>query len=51
MVIEVTFIPIGENYLIVDRGGAAYIGELGNAIKSHISIYIPIWCGLECPVQ
>ena len=42
---------IKENYLIVDRGGAVYIGELGHGFNPPVSIHIPICCVMECPVQ
>ena len=38
-------------YLIVDRGGAAYVGELGHGFKAPVSIHIPIWCVMDCTVQ
>ena len=40
-----------EEYLIVDRGGAAYVGELGHGLKPLISIHIARWCVMDCPVQ
>ena len=50
-VIKVAVMSIGENYLIFDRGGTTYIGELGRGFKPPVSLYIPIWCVMECPVQ
>ena len=46
-----TIVPIEEDYLIVDRGGAAYVGELGHGLKSPVSIYVSIWFVVDCPVQ
>ena len=40
-----------EYYLIVDRGGAAYVVELGHGFKPLISIHITRWCLMDCPVQ
>ena len=42
---------IEEQYIIVDKGGAAYLGELGYGFKRPISIYIPRWCAVDCPLQ
>ena len=40
-----------EEYLIVDRGGAVYVGYLVHELKPPISIHVAIWCLMECPVQ
>ena len=50
-VVKVTVMSIEEYYLIFDRGGATYIGELGHGFKPPISIHIPILCVMDCPVQ
>ena len=42
---------IQEKYLIVDRGGATYIGKLGHGFKPSFSIKITIWCVVDCPFQ
>ena len=40
-----------RKYIIVDRRGPTYVGELGNVFKLPISIHIPIWCVMDSPVQ
>ena len=42
---------IKEDYLIVERGGGTYIGELGHGLKPPISIHVARWCVMDCPVQ
>ena len=42
---------IEEKYLVVERGGATYFGELGHGFKPPISIHIPRWCVMDRPVQ
>ena len=44
-------VAVEEKYLIVDRGGAAYVGELDHGFKPPISIHIPRWCVVDCTVQ
>ena len=51
VVIKVTIISIKEKYMIVDRGGAAYLRSLGRGFNPPVSIHIPIWCVIEFPVQ
>ena len=46
-----TIVSIEEEYLIVDRVGTAYVGELGHGIKPPVSIHIARWCVMDCPVQ
>ena len=46
-----TIVSIEAEYLIVDRIGAVYVGELGHEIKSPVSIHVYIWCVVDCPVQ
>ena len=46
-----TIFSIKEDYLIVDRGGAAYVGILGHGLNPPLSIYVSIWCVMDCPVQ
>ena len=43
--------PIKEYYLIFDRGGAAYVGELGHGLKPPISIHVARGCVMDFPVQ
>ena len=42
---------INEKYMIFYMGGTAYVGRLGHGFKPHISIFIPIWCVMDCPFQ
>ena len=42
---------IGKNDLIVDMEGNTYVGKLGRGFKTTVSIHIPIWCVMDCPVQ
>ena len=42
---------IKEDDLIVDRGGATSIGELGHGLKPPVSIHVAIWCVVDCLVQ
>ena len=46
-----TIMSIGEEYLIVDRGGTTYVGELGHGLKPPISIHVARWCVMDCTVQ
>ena len=46
-----TILFIKEYDLTVDRGGAAYVGELGHGLKPPISIHVARWCVMDCPVQ
>ena len=46
-----TIVSIKEEYPIVDRGGTAYVGELGHSLKPPVSIHVVRWCVMECPVQ
>ena len=48
---EMTIVSIKEEYLIVDRGGTAYVGELGHGLKPPISIHAARWCVMDCPVK
>ena len=50
-VVEVTIVSTEEEYLIFDRGGAAYVGELGHGLNPTVSIHVSIWCVMDCPVQ
>ena len=38
--LEITIVFIKEESLIVDRGGAAYVGELGHELKPPVSIHV-----------
>ena len=40
-----------EKYLIFDRGGATYVGELSHGFKPPISIHIPRFYVIDCKVQ
>ena len=42
---------IKEEYLIFDRGGATYVGELGHGLKPPVSIRVSRWCVMDCPLQ
>ena len=42
---------IEEEYLIFDRGGTAYVGELGHCLNPPVSIHETRWCVMDCPVQ
>ena len=46
-----TIVSIEEEYLIVDRRCAAYVGALGHGLKPPVSIYVAIWCVMDCTVQ
>ena len=46
-----TIVSIKEEYLIVDRGGTAYVGKLGHGLKPPVSIHVARWCVVDCPVQ
>ena len=50
-VIELNVISIEKNYLNVDREGATYVVEFSHVFNTHVSIHIPIWCLMCCPVQ
>ena len=45
------FISIDESYLIVDRVGDTYGGELGRVFKPPVSIHKTRYCLMDCPVQ
>ena len=51
MIAGITIVSIKEEYLIVDRGGTAYGGELGHGLKPPVSIHVARWCVMDCPVQ
>ena len=46
-----TSVSTKEKYLIVDRGGAACVGELGHGFNPPSSIHIPRWFVMDCPFQ
>ena len=46
-----TIMSFEEDYLIVYRGGATCVGELGHGLKPPISINLSIWCVMEFPIQ
>ena len=50
-VFEMTIVYIEEEYLILDRGGDTYVGELGHGINTPVSICVARWCVMDCPVQ
>ena len=39
-IVEMTIVSIEEEYLIVDKGGTAYVGELGHGLKPPVSILL-----------
>ena len=49
--VEVNIVSIKEEYLIVDRGCAAYVGYLGHGIMPPVPIHVSIWCVMDYPVQ
>ena len=46
-----TIVSVEEEYLIIDRGGTTYVGELGHGVKPPVSIHVAILCVIDCPVQ
>ena len=46
-----TTVSIEEEYIIVDRGVATYVGELGHGLNPPISIHVDRWCVMDFPVQ
>ena len=40
-----------EKYLIFDRVGATYVGELGHVFEQPFSVHIPRWCVVYCTFQ
>ena len=46
-----TIVSTKEKYLIFERGGTAYVRELGHGLKRPVSIHVAIWCVMDCPVQ
>ena len=46
-----TTVSIKEEYLIVDRGGTTYVGELGQGLKPPVSIHVARECVMDCPVS
>ena len=46
-----TIVSIEEEYLIVDRGGTAYVGELGHTLKPPVSIHVSRWYVMDTSVQ
>ena len=42
---------IKEEYLIVDRGGATYVGESGHGLKPPVSIHVSRCCVVDCPLK
>ena len=44
-------IYIEEEYMIVDRGGSEYVGELGHGLKPPVFIHVSIWCVMDCTVK
>ena len=50
VVIEVAVTSTEENYLIVERTGVAYGGELGHEFNPPIYIRIHLWCVVYYPV-
>ena len=46
-----TIVSTKEDYLIVERGGAAYVRELGRGLKPPVSVHVAIWCVMDCISQ
>ena len=46
-----TTVSIEGEYLIVDSGDTAYVGEFGHGLKPPVSIHVARWCMMDCPVQ
>ena len=46
-----TIVSTKEDYLIVERGGAAYVGELGHGLKLLVYIHVARWSVTDYPVQ
>ena len=46
-----TIVSIEEEYLIFDRGGTAYVGELGHGLKTPVSVHVDRWCVKDWPFQ
>ena len=42
---------IEEEYLIVDRGGTTYVGELVHGLNPPVSIHVARWCVINCPLK
>ena len=42
---------IYEEYIIFDRRGAVYVGELGHGHKPTVFIHVARWCVMDCPVK
>ena len=50
-VVEVNIVSIEEEYMIFDRRGATYVGELGYGLKPPVSIHVTRWCVTDCPFR
>ena len=48
---EMTILSIEEEYLIVDRGGTVYVGELVHGLKPPVSLHVARWCVMDFPFQ
>ena len=46
-----TIVSSEEDSLVVDRGGAACVVELGHGLNPLVSIYVAIRCVMDCPVK
>ena len=46
-----TIVSIKEEYLIVDREGATYVGELVHSLQPPVYIHVARWCVMYCPLQ
>ena len=51
LVVEMTIISIEEEYMIVDRGGTTYFGDLGHGLKTPVTIPVAIWCVMDWTVH
>ena len=50
-IVKMTIVSVKKEYLIVDKGGTAYVGKLGHSLKPPVSIHAARWCVMDCPVQ
>ena len=46
-----TTVSTKEEYLIVDMGGAEYVGEMGHGLNPSVSIYVERWCVMDFKVK
>ena len=46
-----TIVSIKEEFIIVDKGGATYVGEFVHGLKPPVYIHVARWCVMECTVK